>query len=235
MKIFIRFSYDGSKFYGFQRQKTLVTVQGEIERILSNEYKEPIQIKGSGRTDSKVHAYNQCAHFEVNHLIKNLKNNLNKELNNIHIKELKVVNEDFHARFSVKKKIYIYKLTQNNKDDKNYYGFYYGNISIKKMKEASKLLVGRHIYKNFVAGQRDNYESAIYKIKIVKFNKRIYFIFTGKSFYRYMVRNLVGALIDVGKNKATLNDIKDMLENYDTPKTLSTAKAEGLYLYKVKY
>lgn len=235
MKYLIKFSYDGSKFHGFQRQNNVRNVQSDIENELTKIFDETIQIKGAGRTDAKVHALNQCAHFETNKKIKYVKRKLNQNIKNIKIKKVKIVKDDFHARFSVKEKTYVYKLTQNNKDNKRYYGYYYGNIDYKKIKKGIKLFKGYHNYKNFVAGSRESYESNITYVKTYKINKRIYFIFKGKGFYRYMVRNLVGALIDYAKNKVTYNELKEMLDNYEKEKTLSTAKAEGLYLKKIKY
>ncbi len=235
MKYLIKFSYDGSKFHGFQRQKNQINVQSELEGMLSKIYKDDIFIKGSGRTDAKVHAINQYAHFESTKKINFLKFKLNKKLKYIRIKSIKKVNENFHARFSVKEKTYVYKLSQNKKDNKCYYGYYYYNLDLKLMNEAKKLFIGTHNFKNFVAGYRDNYESIIFDIKIYKVGKRIYFVFKGHGFYRYMVRNLVGALIDVGRGKVDIDILKNMLVNYNDEKRLNTAKAEGLYLKNIRY
>lgn len=235
MKYVLKFSYDGSKYHGFQRQKNAKNVQGEIEKVLTDIFKEEILIKGAGRTDAKVHAINQCAHFETSSKIKHLKRKMNKNLEYIKIKRVNVINNDFHARYSVKEKIYIYKLSLDKYDDRNYYGYYYGNIDVKRMQKTAKLFVGTHNFKNFVAGYRDNYESTISKVKVYKIGKRIYFVFKGHGFYRYMVRNLVGALIEIGQGKVSYNDIFNMLENFNIEKVLPTAKAEGLYLKKIKY
>lgn len=235
MRYLLIVSYDGSEFHGFQRQKNAKNVQSELENALSKLYNEEIKIKGAGRTDAKVHAYSQCVHFDSPKKIKNLKRKLNSSLNYIKVKKIINVKNDFHARYSVKEKIYIYKLSLNNKDNSKYYGIYYGNLNFKAMKEVSKIFEGTHNFKNFVAGYRDDYESTIFKVSMFRFRKKIYFIFKGHGFYRYMVRNIVGAIIDVGKSKVTRNDIQSMLDNYTVDKRLSTAKAEGLYLKAIKY
>ena len=91
------------------------------------------------------------------------------------------------------------------------------------------------MFKNFVSGTRDNYQAIIYKISIKKEKNFITITFVGQSFYRYMVRNMVGAMLDVSTNKASINDIKEMLEKYDIKKQLSCAPAQGLYLMKIFY
>lgn len=235
MRIKLVISYDGSKFYGFQRQNNLVSVQKELENTLSNIYNEDIVVKGAGRTDKGVHAKYQVVHFDTLKNISNLKRLLNNNLKDIKVKKIKYVNNDFHARHSVKEKIYLYKIDLSNKRNGNYYLLMKYNLDIKKMKEASKLFIGTHDYKCFVAGFRDDYVSTINNIKIYKFNNVLYLKFIGIGFYRYMVRNMVGALIAIGKNKASYNDILNMLNNPNCEKRLPTASPNGLYLVKIKY
>lgn len=234
-RVLLTISYDGSKFSGFQRQNNARNIQGEIEKVLTNMYNSPIAIKGAGRTDAKVHAKGQCAHVDIPFKIKNFKKELNNNLIDIKIKKIKYVNDEFHARFSVKKKIYVYKLLVKKKYKSDYFGVYHYDLDYKKMREASKLFVGFHNFKNFVAGHRDNYEAIIDDIYIFRIKNRFYFIFIGKSFYRYMVRNIVGALIDVGRGSAEVSTIEEMLQTENFDKRLATAKAEGLFLCKIKY
>ena len=103
------------------------------------------------------------------------------------------------------------------------------------MKIASKEFLGVHNFQNFVSGTRDNYDCIIYKIRFKKYKDILSIHFYGKSFYRYMIRNMVGALIDVGKGKATSADIKQLLNHPKTDKMLSTAPAKGLTLVKIYY
>ena len=239
MRYLIKFSYDGTLFHGFQRQKDVKNVQGLLENDLSNYFNEEIVIKGSGRTDAGVHAKCQCAHFDINKLINNKDiKNINKLLNKeIVINKYMLVNDNFHARHDVKKKTYIYKINVG-KYKSNYEGYYYQikyNLDIKKMREASKVFIGVHDYRNFVSGYRDNYESVIYDIKIRKFGNILTFKFVGAGFYRYMVRHLVGAILDVGKGKADINTIRGMIDNKEFTKKLSVVPACGLYLIDIKY
>ena len=120
MRYFITFSYDGSKFKGYQKQPKGRTVQGEIEKVLKkiNSNKD-ISISASGRTDAGVHAYNQKAHFDMDKTIDldKLKNSLNGLLpKDIYVKNVEIVDDNFHARFNVKAKEYIYKINMGEYD-----------------------------------------------------------------------------------------------------------------------
>ncbi len=159
---------------------------------------------------------------------------MNKE---IVIKKWKKVDDIFHARHSVKKKCYIYKVN-NGKYHEDYEGYYYQlryPLDIKKMKQASKVFVGTHNFQAFVSGERPSYISTIYKIKIVKKKDIVLFKFVGIGFYRYMVRHLVGALLDVARGKVDCIVLRDMLENPLEKKTLSVAPGCGLYLMDIRY
>ena len=241
MKYLITIKYDGSNFYGFQRLNGKRTVQEEIERALSIINKSKVEIKGAGRTDKGVHAYGQRAHFnlDINIPINNLKKALNDILDDdIVISDIKEINsEDFHARFSVKEKTYKYKICLN-KEDPMKHNYYYQldyDIDIDKLKEVASLYLGIHNFKNFVSGERDNYEAIIYNIDINRVNDNIEITFVGKSFYRYMVRNLVGAMLDVARGSATVDEVKLMLDNYEEEHHLSCAVPQGLYLMEIKY
>lgn len=238
MRVKIVFSYDGSKFNGFQRQNKLRSVQKEIEEALSIIYKEKIEIKGAGRTDAKVHANNQVAHFDVQNLPRNIRAQLNNIVNpDIYIKSLCKVKETFHARHNARKKEYIYKINlgpyQSSLNDYYYQPNYQLDISL--MKDAAKLFIGTHNFRNFVAGERDDYQNTIHSITFTKTFGKLEIRFIGAGFYRYMVRNLVGALLEVGKYKINPGVIKKMLEEPNNPQKLPTAPAEGLYLNKIWY
>lgn len=238
MRVKIIFSYDGSKFNGFQKQKNALTVQGSIENALKEIYGEEIPIKGAGRTDAKVHANGQVAHFDVDNVDSYLLKKMNNILNpNIVIRKLNKVNDDFHARHSAKKKKYIYKINVGaylSALNDYYYQPRY-KLDLGLMKQAARYMIGTHDFHNFVAGKRDNYISTIYNIEIYKTFKKIEIHFIGVGFYRYMVRNLVGALLEVGKCKVPSIVIRNMLENPEKKVELPTAEPEGLYLDKIWY
>lgn len=237
MRYLIEMSYDGSKYYGFQRQNNLRSVQKDLEDELSKYLNCDIKIKGAGRTDRGVHAHGQRAHFDFDNKIniKDLKKYLNTNLKDLRIKNIKQVTDEVHSRFSVKKKCYSYKISFNKNDYNSNYVTYQKILDVKLMKEASKQFLGVHNFQNFVSGTRDNYECIIYKIKFKKMFNKLTIYFYGKSFYRYMVRNMVGALIDVGKYKVDPIRITQLLSMEKTDKMLSTAPAKGLTLEKIYY
>ena len=240
MKYLIRFSYDGSRFYGFQRQKDKVTVQGAIEDALLIINKGLVEIKGAGRTDVGVHANGQCAHFSLDVLIpcNRLKKALNRILHPyIDVLEVLEVKDDFHARFSVVKKRYVYKIWLGDYSPfkYNYYLMYDKTLDLEKLEECARLFQGRHNFHNFVAGLRKNYDMDVKNIKIIKKKEEVWIVFEGKSFYRYMVRNLVGAMLDYNEGKCDNNTLKKMLNNADFDFKLRTAVSSGLYLDGVYY
>ena len=193
MRYLITFSYDGTKFHGFQRQNTVKNVQGELEQVLSTVLDETIVIKGSGRTDAGVHAHCQGAHFDTNRKItRKDKKRINKQLNGeIIIKSYRKVREDFHARRNVLEKKYVYQIN-NGAFDFNKEGYFYQiryKLDLKAMKECLKLFVGTHDFRNFVSGPRIDYTTTIYKTRLKKKGSIIYLEFVGIGFYRYMVRH----------------------------------------------
>ena len=144
------------------------------------------------------------------------------------------VSNDFHARFNAKEKVYLYKIDLSGKRDSNYYLNYPRKLNIKKMKEAAKVFIGTHEFHNFTAGYRDNYVTTITKIKIWQFHEVLYLKFYGYAFFRYMVRNLVGALLEIGKGKIDKALLQKMVEG-SLDKSLPTVSPNGLYLYDIKY
>ncbi len=240
MHYLISIAYDGSKFYGFQRLKNHDTIQKRIEDALTIINKKAVTIKGAGRTDRGVHAYAQKATFSLD--IELEPENLKKALNSlvgpyIYINDVKITSNNFHARFNTIKKEYIYKINIGKFNpllvDYTYFPNYSLNLSL--MKKCAKLFIGFHNFENFVSGSRNNYECIIYNINFKTKNNILEIKFIGKSFYRYMVRNLVGAMLDVSRGKVSLEEIKDALENPYLSKSFTTAIPNGLYLNEIYY
>jgi len=240
MKYLMSISYDGTNFYGFERQKNKRTIQGEIERVLTIINKKNVEIKGAGRTDRGVHAYDQKAHFNLDQSvpIDRLLKAINSRLpDDIRINYIKEVDDKFHARFDCISKTYKYYINTNEYDimKNNYLYNYNKQLDIKSMKEAANLLLGAHNYQAYVSGERLNYDSIIDSIDISNKDGILEFTFIGKSFYRYMVRNLMGALLLVGENKIEPKCVKEMLDKKENIYHYKTVPACGLYLMKVEY
>lgn len=242
MRYLITFSYDGTLYNGYQKQPNKNTIQDKIEEALYKITNKKITIHSSGRTDSKVHAINQKAHFDLDkeYDLYKLQKGINSLIpNDIYIKDIKVVKDNFHARFNVKKKIYIYKLNVGiyNPIDRNYIYQYNKELDVNKMIEASNYLLGEHNFKAFTKTDttKEDYIRTIYKINIKEKNNIITIEFVGNGFLRYMVRNMVGSLISVGENKLNPKDIIHILKSEDRRFASKTANPEGLYLKDVKY
>ena len=239
MNYVAKVAYDGSKFFGFQRLNDEPSVQKLLEEALTKINKQSVEIKGAGRTDRGVHANGQCFSFklDVNIDVEGLKDGLNSLVAPyVYIKDIKEVDEDFHARFSVLKKKYIYKINLGEYDPKlNDYVYQCKyDYDINKMKEVAKLYLGVHDFHNFVSGERDNYECIIYDIEFQEKDNILNIVFEGKSFYRYMVRNLVGMMIDVARGKEEISKVEEMLNSIDEIHGY-TAPACGLYLENIEY
>lgn len=240
MRYLMTISYDGSKYYGFQRLNNKNTVQKEIEKALTKLAKEEVLVKGAGRTDRGVHAYAQKIHFDLNINItpERLVNATNSLLSNyIRVLDCKIVSEDFHARHNVVEKTYKYIINMGISNPiKEDYIYNYGyKLDIKSMKKASRYLIGKHSYRVFVSGERDNYNSEIFNINFDVKKNYLTITFIGTSFYRYMVRNMVGALMLVGRGKISIEEFKNMVDSENNSYTFMTVPANGLYLCDIKY
>lgn len=242
MRYLMTFSYDGTNYYGYQKQKNKNTIQDNIELNLSKIFNKKTLISASGRTDAKVHAINQKAHFDIDKEIDTdkLKYSLNKLINDdIYIKKIEKVDNDFHARFNVKEKEYIYKINigEYNPIERNYIYEYNKKLDIDNMKEASTYLIGTHNFKSLTKSNPDksDYIRTIFDIKFELKNNILTIDFIGNGFLRYMVRNIVGLLIEIGENKRKPSEIIEIINSLDRQNSGITAPPQGLYLKNVKY
>ena len=245
MRYLITFSYDGSKFKGYQKQPRLKTVQSEIEHALKTMSKTSISIHASGRTDAGVHALNQKAHFDLDMDIEPEK--LVRALNSliseyIYVKEAEVVDDNFHARFNVKAKEYVYKINMGeyNPIEKDYIYQYNKHLDLAEMERALKYLEGTHDFKSFSKAddEKDDFVRTIVQTNLFRDSKNVNIFtisFLGTGFLRYQVRNMVGVLIEIGEGKRKSEDIIGILGAKDRRKAGITANPEGLYLKDVFY
>lgn len=240
------FSYDGSKYSGYQKQPRLKTIQGQIENALKKiNAGKAVSLSASGRTDAGVHAYNQSAHFDLQTDISCEK--LVKALNSlipddIYVKNVYEADDNFHARFNVKAKEYVYKINLGsyNPIEKDYVYQYNKKLDIPEMERALKYLEGTHDFRSFVKvdEEKENYVRTIVQtslIRDVKNVNQIVISILGTGFMRYMVRNIVGMLIEIGEGKYKSEDIIKIIEMKDRTKAGLCAPACGLYLKDVFY
>ncbi|MBE6138767.1 MAG: tRNA pseudouridine(38-40) synthase TruA [Firmicutes bacterium] len=246
MRYLITFAYDGSKYSGYQKQPDVKTVQGELERVLTTiNNNQDVLVSASGRTDAGVHALNQKAHFDltIDITADKLKLALNSLLpKDIYVKVVEEVSSDFHARFNVKAKEYIYKINMGeyNPIEKDYIYQYNKKLDIEAIEKALILFQGTHDFKSFTKAndEKDDYVRTIVraKLEIDGNNPQLITIsFLGTGFLRYMVRNIVGLLIEIGEGKRLSSQVVDVLEACDRRCAGITARPEGLYLKDVYY
>lgn len=240
MRYLITFSYDGTNFNGYQKQKKLRTIQGELEDALKfisgGTY---IKVNSSGRTDRGVHALNAKAHFDLDKKITcyKLKCALNTYTGeDIYIKEVTIVDDTFHSRYMVKRKEYIYKINMSeyNPIERNYIYQYGKELNIDKIKSESKYLIGTYDFSAFAnkEDKKESYIRTIYDIKINVYDNLLILTFIGNGFLKYQVRNMVGALIEVStKDKS----IKTILDSKNRKSFGKIAPPVGLYLSKIEY
>ncbi len=243
MRYKITFSYDGSNFHGYQVQPGLRTIQNELEKAVSYlNRQEKTSVQSSGRTDGGVHAIEQVAHFDLNIEIPEykIKLGLNSLLpQDIHIINVSKVPNDFHARFSTKKKEYIYKINigEYNPMMRNYIYQYGKELDIEKMKKAIHFFEGTHDFTSFVSSEdkREDKIRTIYKTNIKKQKEIITIVFQADGFMKYQVRNMVGLLIEIGSGKRKIQDVEKIILKKNRNSSIKIAPAEGLYLRKVWY
>ena len=243
MRYLITFSYDGTNYSGYQKQKGKHTIQEEIEKALQSINNGVYtKLESSGRTDKGVHALCQKGHcdLDVNITEYKLKRAMNSLLPpDIHVIDTKIVDNKFHARYQVKEKEYKYFLNMGEYDPtkRNYCYQYNRNLDVEAMKEAIKYFIGEHDFESFTptVDKRENNVRIITKATIEEDKNILTFTFRANGFIKYQVRNMVGFLIKVGEGKKKARDLPKILEGKDRRLASITAHSEGLYLTDVKY
>lgn len=236
--------YDGGRYKGWQRLgDNDNTIQAKIENVLSELIGKKIEINGSSRTDAGVHALAQVANFKASENINayEIKNYLYKYLpQDISVKEVKLVPDNFHARYNAKKKTYLYKIW-NNEDSNPFIRKYSMHVEqaldIIKMREASQYFIGSHDFTAFsnAKSKTKSMVREIYSIDIKKDSGMIEIRILGDGFLYNMARKMVGTLIDVGLGEIGAESIPDVLNLKERNRVGCLADACGLYLEKVEF
>ena len=242
--ILLTLSYDGTNYFGWQKQPNVKTVQEELEKALKTLLKKEISIRGASRTDTGVHALCQLALLKdkttipINKMPLAINSCLNTK--EIVVTDAIYVNEDFHPQNNVYKKTYQYKIYNApflNPLIRNYAEFVHRPLDIEKMIEASKYFLGEYDFKAFCSAgsMAKTTVRTIYDLNIDKKDDIVSIEITGNGFLYNMVRIIAGTLIDIGLNKKRPEDIKDIILSKDRQKAGKTASACGLTLYKIYF
>lgn len=237
-------AYDGTNYKGWQTQTTEPTIQGVIEDKLGIILNQKTRVIGSGRTDTGVHALNQVAHFITPSKIEleSLKRGLNSLLPpDIVVKELDEVDDDFHARYSAKSRVYKYLILRGEPFSPFYRRFswqVHHQLDLQEMRKASECLIGLHDFASFQGTGSASRSSEREMMKFaIRGRTRGWMVMTveASAFLRHMVRNIVGTLIEVGKGSMTAEEFRDIFESKDRNRAGITAPPQGLFLSRVKY
>jgi len=236
--------YDGTCYHGWQRQKADPTIQQEIETALATMTGNRVTLNGSGRTDAGVHAFGQAANFlcETDLSEAVFQKGLNSILpDDIVIKDCRLVDEAFHARYDVKSKIYHYQILNRKIPaaiGRQYAWFVRRKLDTAAMRSAVAHIIGRHDFKSFegTGSPRSHTTRNIMAVELIDDKDGLLlFQIEADGFLRYMVRNIVGTLVDVGLGKITPAGFNDILNSKNRSNASATAPAHGLFLVEVKY
>lgn len=239
----LKISYDGTRYFGWERQPEKETIQGKIENVLSRMCNTEVEITGAGRTDAGVHAKAMIAnvHMETDKSDDEILEYMNQYLpDDIAITSVTKASERFHARYNAKGKTYCYTIFNGKVKpvfNRKYYTYIDTKLDVDAMREATNYLIGEHDFKSF-CGNPKMKKSTVREIKSIDIKTSkgyIYIYFTGTGFLQYMVRILVGTLLMVGRGEMSPKQIEEILEAKDRTKAGQTAPAKGLCLEKVYY
>ena len=241
MRYFIKFSYNGTHYHGWQLQPNATTVQQTLNKALSTVLNSEICCMGAGRTDTGVHAREMFAHFDffqqipVATIIHKLNSFLPKD---IAVFDIFQVSDDFHTRFDATKRTYQYYIN-THKDaflqDLSWY--FHQKLDLDLMNEACQILLQYSNFESFskVQTQVNTFDCKITEAFWTSNNNQLIFTISADRFLRNMVRSIVGTLINVGLNKITTEDFRLIIESKNRNNAGFSVPAHGLYLTKIEY
>lgn len=239
----INIEYDGTNYSGWQIQNNAATIQEEIIKVIELLTKEKINLIGSGRTDSGVHALGQVANFQLPNEIDKRKflHSINSILpKDISVKGIDLVNEDFNARFDASSRSYIYLISK--KKSAFFYNFswqngWITNFEIDKINDLSKILIGENDFTSFCR-KNSEVENKICNLREFRWRetKDLIIIYVeANRFLHGMVRTLIGTVLLAAKDNYNKELIRNILRNKNREKAGEAVPAKGLFLYKVRY
>ncbi|MGA7722911.1 MAG: tRNA pseudouridine(38-40) synthase TruA [Ignavibacteriaceae bacterium] len=234
--------YEGTRYSGWQKQQNSKTIQGTLIKAAEEIFgSSNLDLQGSGRTDSGVHALCQVAHLEVKTMLapEIMKYKFNDKLpHDINILEIEKAGLNFHARHDAVSRSYIYQICRRRTAfGKNYVWWIKDKLNFKKMQDASKEFTGMHDFSSFA--EEDKLEKStkvlIENIQIKEEGELILIRITGSHFLWKMVRRMTGILAEIGRGNMSASDLKELLSRKSDIPAKYTAPPSGLYLEKVLY
>ena len=237
---FIKLAYNGIGVHGWQIQDNAITVQGELNKALSLLLSQEIKTTGCGRTDTGVNASCFFAHFDADNLIDNLVYKLNSLLpNSIVIETIIDVEPEAHARFDAKARTYQYFFhTQANPFSGEFSTYISSELDIEKMNKACELLLVTTDFTSFSKVHTDTFTNNC-KVSLAKISEleagKFVFEIKADRFLRNMVRAIMGTLIQVGKEKLTIEQFQEVIDSLDRGKAGKSVDGKALFLSNVAY
>ncbi len=243
MRIALGIEYDGAAYYGWQRQKEVISVQEELEKALSIIANHPVTVNCAGRTDAGVHGTGQVVHFETEANRKDVAWTLGVNANlpdDIAVRWVKHVDQSFHARFSATARRYRYIIYNSEFRPgilRSGLSHYHMPLDVELMHQAGQYILGHQDFTSFRAlhCQANSPKRCIEYLDITRRNDFIIIDIKANAFLHHMVRNIAGSLIEVGRGKQPVDWLKTLLGYKDRAKAAATAKPGGLYLVEVDY
>jgi tRNA pseudouridine38-40 synthase len=237
-------AYDGSRYSGWQRQKVAPTIQAVLEEKIGMMVEEPVRLLASGRTDAGVHALNQVCNFVTHSSIapEVIQRGLNSLLPvDIFVRRAEYVRLDFHSRFSVRSKIYEYRLLNRRQPDvflRSYTWHVGTRLRVTEMRECVERLKGEHDFTSFRSSGSGNTNPIRRMMRSELHDAEeglLRFIFEADGFLRHMVRNIVGTVVDVGRGRMDFREFGKIVEAKDRGQAGIKAPPQGLFLREVRY
>ncbi len=242
MRYFVKLSYNGKNYHGWQIQPNAFSVQETLEKAFTLLLNQKIDIVGCGRTDSGVHASEFFAHFDVINKID--KEGLIYKMNaflpeDISIKHFFHLKEDAHARFDAISRSYEYKIFLGKDPFLTDFTWqtHHKEIDVNLMNKAAKILFEYENFKCFSRSKTDvkTYNCTISNAEWKREGQLLIFYISANRFLRNMVRAIVGTLLDIGYGKTSIEEFRKIIESQDRTKAGASVKAKGLFLTKIEY
>ena len=237
-------AYDGSRYHGWQRQNNTLTLQGTIEEKIEMMVCEPVRLIASGRTDAGVHAVNQVCNFKTRSNLdpETIKKGLNGLLpDDIFIRNAVYVPFEFHARYSVKSKVYEYRILNKEDPDvfmRKYLWYIKTPLNLKVMAKCLGHLLGRYDFSSFRSSGSGNLDPvrSILRAELNGTEKGLLrVVIEADGFLRHMVRNIVGTVVEAGLGRISFSRFEKILESRDRRSAGIKAPPQGLFLMDVQY
>jgi tRNA pseudouridine38-40 synthase len=234
-------AYDGTDYHGWQIQPARKTIQGTLEAVLYRFRSRRIPVTGAGRTDAGVHALGQTAGFQAELSLSeaDLLRAMNGQLpGDIRVISLEPVSEDFHARRSARSKIYRYRIInapQISPFDLRYALHWPGRLDVEKMQTAAALFRRRTDFSAFSSNRLLHPVRTVMRSEISASDAEILYTVEADGFLKYMVRTMVGTLLQVGRSRLEPEALDDLFRKGSRGPSSPTAPAKGLCLWTVNY